>query len=428
MARFSIHERIDDLDAAQWNALAGQDAPHLRHEFLAAMEHHDCVGERFGWIPQHLALHDDQGQLIAAAPCYLKFNSYGEFVFDWAWADAYQRAGYRYFPKLVIASPYTPATAGRILTGDAPERSALAQALIQGARAHAERLRVSGLHWLFTSEEENHWLQREEHMPRLGCQFHWTNRSYRDFDDLLERFTAEKRKKVKRERRRVIEAGVQLRRVPGHAVTEAEWALFHQLYEDTFDKRGGIPTLTLPFFQEIAERMGDQLLLVFAEHGGASPQKLQSRQDQYQADPQPDAINPPQADTNRIVAAAFCLQGENSLYGRHWGCRQDFHSLHFEACYYQGLDHCISKGLERFEPGAQGEHKIPRGFLPTRTWSAHWIARPEFRIPIGNFLSHEIEAMEDYIEEMQERSPYKAGEDPRLDPIPEQHALSAGAG
>jgi len=377
MYQLTTHSSIDDIDPAAWNALAGDDLPFLRHEFLAAMEHHGCVGERFGWIPRHLALRDGVGDLVAAAPCYLKFNSYGEFVFDWAWADAYQRAGRRYYPKLVVASPYTPATGQRALTGDSPHRAALIDALVRGAVELAGQLGVSGLHWLFTAGDETEAMRNAGLMRRLGCQFHWRNRGYESFDHLLADFSAEKRKKVKRERRRVSEAGVRLRRVRGDQVSAAEWATFHRLYEDTFDKRGGIPTLTLPFFREIGRTMGEQLLLVFAEHDGA------------------------------IVAAAFCLQGANSLYGRHWGCSKEFHSLHFEACYYQGLDHCIEHGLARFEPGAQGEHKVPRGFLPTRTWSVHWIADETFRRPIGAFLEHEIAGVEDYIAEMEQHSPYK---------------------
>jgi predicted N-acyltransferase len=392
MYKLSTHGAIDEIRADDWNGLVGDDLPFLRHEFLAAMEHHGCVGERFGWIPRHLALRDEQHQLLAAAPCYLKSNSYGEFVFDWAWADAYQRAGRRYYPKLVIASPYTPATGRRILTGASPHRAELAAALIRGSVQIAEQLGVSGLHWLFTADDETEWMRQAGLMRRLGCQFHWHNHNYADFDHLLASFSAEKRKKVKRERRRVAEAGVRIRRVRGDAVSEAEWAVFHQLYEDTFDKRGGLPTLSLAFFREIGETMGEQLLLVFAEHGG------------------------------HIVAAAFCLLGSNSLYGRHWGCWKDFHSLHFEACYYQGLEHCIEHGLRRFEPGAQGEHKIARGFLPTRTWSAHWIADPAFAKPIGGFLAHEIEGMEDYIAEMDQRSPYK-----QLDPAPGGAAPVTGA-
>jgi uncharacterized protein len=377
MYKLTTHSAIADLPAEQWNRLAGDDSPFLRHEFLDAMERHACVGESLGWVPQHLALRDQDGRLVAAAPCYLKFNSYGEFVFDWSWADAYRRKGLRYYPKLVVASPYTPATGPRLLTGNSPERERYARTLIQGAIRVAEDAGVSSLHWLFTAGDEQTLLERQGLLRRVGCQFHWHNRDYGSFDDFLGTFTAEERKNVKRERRRVSEAGVRVRRILGDQVTEAEWATFHRLYCDTFDKRGGIPTFSLPFFQTIGETMGESLLLVLAEY-----------------------------DKN-IVAAAFDLIGARSLYGRHWGCFQDFHSLHFEACYYQGLEYCIENGLARFEPGAQGEHKVSRGFLPIPTWSAHWIADPAFHDAIARFVSLEAEGMDDYLQEMRTHSPYR---------------------
>jgi predicted N-acyltransferase len=380
MPTLTTHDAIDDLPAAEWDCLADPDTPFLRHAFLAALERQGCLGERYGWLPRHLALRDDHGTLVAAAPCYLKFNSYGEFVFDWAWADAYRRAGQDYYPKLVVASPYTPATGARILTGTSHRRAEHAAALVRGANEVAERLGVSSLHWLFTTEEETDWLEVAGLMRRMGCQFHWENRDYGTFEDLLATFSAEKRKKVRRERRRVAEAGIRFRLLRGYEVSEAEWALFHRLYCDTFDKRGGIPTLSLGFFREIGRTMGEHVLLVLAY---------------FQGEP---------------VAAAFNLIGTRSLYGRHWGCVADFHSLHFEACYYQGLDFCIANGLQRFEPGAQGEHKISRGFLPTPTWSAHWIADPRWRQPIGRFLRDELGYMEDYVAEMRGRSPYKAAD------------------
>jgi predicted N-acyltransferase len=379
MYKLTTHSAIADLPADQWNRLAGDDSPFLRHEFLDAMERHACVGESLGWVPQHLALRDQDDQLVAAAPCYLKFNSYGEFVFDWSWADAYRRKGLRYYPKLVVASPYTPATGPRLLTGNSPARERHARTLIQGAIRVAEAAGVSSLHWLFTADDEQTLLERQGLLRRVGCQFHWHNRDYGSFDDFLGTFTAEKRKKVKRERRRVSEAGVRVRRIRGDQVTEAEWATFHRLYCDTFDKRGGIPTFSLPFFQTIGETMGESLLLVLAEYD------------------------------NDIVAAAFNLIGARSLYGRHWGCFQDFHSLHFEACYYQGLDYCIENRLARFEPGAQGEHKVSRGFLPTPTWSAHWIADPVFHDAIARFVSLEAEGMDDYLQEMRTHTPYRQG-------------------
>jgi len=398
MYQLRVHPSIDEIPSTDWDALAGDDLPHLCHAFLLAMERHGCVGERYGWLPRHLGLYDDEERFVAAAPAYLKFNSYGEFVFDWAWADAYRRAGLAYYPKLVIASPYTPATGHRVLTGNATQRPELASSLVRGSVEVAGQLGASGVHWLFGSEEEAGWMRDAGLMPRLGCQFHWTNRGYADFDALLASFSAEKRKKIKRERRRVAEAEVRIRRVPGNLASDAEWAVFHRLYENTFDKRGGIPTLSLPFFREIGETMGERTLLVLAEHGG------------------------------EIVAAAFCLVGAHTLYGRHWGCSKEFHSLHFEACYYQGLEHCIEHGLGRFEPGAQGEHKVARGFLPTRTWSAHWLAEPGFREPIGHFLAHEVEAVEEYIGEMDARSPYRRSEPPIPAGAGDPGIVPAGAG
>ncbi|MBK1716768.1 GNAT family N-acetyltransferase [Thiocystis violacea] len=382
MYKLTTHSAIAEIPAADWNRLADPDTPFLRHEFLAAMETHGCVGERLGWIPQHLALRDAEERILALAPCYLKFNSYGEFVFDWSWADAYRRSGRAYYPKLVVASPYTPATGPRILTGSGPRSGEFALALIQGANQIAERLGVSSLHWLFTTEPETELLESRGLMRRVGCQFHWRNQGYATFDDFLGTLTAAKRKMIKRERRRVEESGLRIRRIPGQAVSESEWATFHQLYRDTFDKRGGLPTLTLPFFLSLAESMGDQLLLVLAYHG------------------------------QNIVAAAFDLVGRQSLYGRHWGCFQDYHSLHFEACYYQGLDYCIERGLARFEPGAQGEHKVSRGFLPTATWSAHWIADPRFGSAISGFLESETKSMDSYLAEMRGHSPYRADRPP----------------
>lgn len=378
MYRLTTHPAIAEIPARDWNALCDPDTPFLRHEFLDAMERHGCVGEGLGWAPYHLALRDEENRLLAVAPCYLKSNSYGEFVFDWSWADAYRRCGRQYYPKLIIASPYTPATGPRLLTGKTPLRQEYANALLRGAARIAEDTGISSVHCLFNADDEAAWFGAAGFMPRIGCQFHWHNRGYASFDDFLATFSAEKRKKVKRERRRVAEEGVVMRRVPGHEVSASEWASFHTLYQSTFDKLGGIPTLTLPFFQAIGDIMGRNLLLVFAYHG------------------------------QRLVAAAFNLVGEQSLYGRHWGCNADFHSLHFEACYYQGLDYCIENGLSRFEPGAQGEHKISRGFLPTKTWSGHWIADHTFRTAISRFLDQESGGVQRYLADMGSHSPFKS--------------------
>jgi len=378
--RITVAEDLSGVAAADWNALGATPYPFLRHEFLRALETEACLGERYGWIPQHLLAYEGP-RLVGAAPLYLKLNSYGEFVFDGSWADAYRRAGLSYYPKLVSAAPYTPATGPKLLVDPTADAVAVRRALADGATRLAEGLRVSSLHWLFSPIEEADWLASAGLLRRTGCQFHWENEGYADFEGFLATFSAEKRKKLKRERRRVVEDGIRFRLLRGDDASEGEWAFFHTLYADTFHRRGGIPTLSLGFFLRLAERVPQSVLLILAEHG------------------------------RRPVAAAFCLVGADTLYGRHWGCRETYHSLHFEACYYQGLDHCIRERLARFEPGAQGEHKISRGFLPTPTWSTHWIADARFRAAIDRFLAMETAAMSDYCAEMRSHSPYKARDD-----------------
>lgn len=378
--RVEIVDSLETVDTNEWNALGAAPYPFLRHEFLRALETHDAVSERYGWLPRHIIARDRDGALLGAVPLYLKTNSYGEFVFDWSWAEAYQRAGMDYYPKLVSAAPYTPATGPKLLLSEAAP-AGLADDLIRAAMSLATQLDVSSLHWLFTPPEETARLQAHGLMVRHGCQFHWHNHAYQDFDDFLATFASAKRKKIKRERRRVREAGITFRQLRGDQVSDAEWSTYHRLYESTFHKRGGMPTLSEGFFRAIAQRMPEGILLVLAYH------------------------------QQRIVAAAFNLVGEHSLYGRHWGCEEEFHSLHFEACYYQGLDFCIANGLAHFEPGAQGEHKVSRGFLPTTTYSAHWLADARFSEAVSHFLEHEREGMADYEVEMNAHSPYKATTD-----------------
>lgn len=375
-----IVERLADLDAADWNALGASPFPFLRHEFLTALEEDDCLGERYGWLPRHVTLWDAGDKLIGAVPLYLKFNSYGEFVFDWAWADAYARHGLGYYPKLVSASPYTPATGPKLLEHPQAPAGTRTQ-LIAATQALAEKLDVSSLHWLFTRPDENKALEASGLLRRVGCQFHWTNHGYPDFDAFLATLTSGKRKNIRKERRRVNDAGVSFRLLDGHSASGKDWTVFHRFYESTFDRRGGIPTLSRRFFEDIARTMPDRLLLVMCDLG------------------------------SEPVAASFCLVGDDTLYGRHWGCSAHVDNLHFEACYYQGIEFCIRRGLKRFEPGAQGEHKIPRGFLPTETLSAHWLADGQFRDAIARHLAHETAGMADYLEEMAARSPYRNAQD-----------------
>lgn len=369
---------LTDIPAAEWNALVPEQNPFLSHEFLSALERHGCVGEKTGWLPWHVVCRSEQGRLLGVAPLYLKFNSYGEFVFDWSWSEAHQRHGLPYYPKLVGAIPYTPVTSARLLLApEQPYPETVARAIVAYVLEQARDQHWSSVHWLFPTPAEIESFRHQDFLSRIGCQFHWRNRGYRDFSDLLDTFTAKRRKNIRRERRRVSEAGLSLQILHGREVSEAQWRVVYEFYCSTFRRLGGVPTLTLPFFQEISETLGEQLVLVLAFEQGQE------------------------------VAGAISFRSANTLYGRHWGCRADYDSLHFEACYYQGLDYCIRQGLQRFEPGAQGEHKIHRGFLPTLTYSAHWIAHPGFRRAIADFLDRETPAVRQYAQDLLQHSPYR---------------------
>jgi len=371
-------EHLSDLPAAEWNALVPDHHPFLAHVFLNALERHGCVGAAVGWHPWHITCRDDNGRLLGAAPLYLKTHSYGEFVFDWGWAEAYRRQGLPYYPKLVSAIPYTPVTSPRLLlmpNQSHPQQTA--QAIVNFTLEEGRRHQLSSIHWLFPAPVDLEPLLAQGFLPRLGCQFHWQNRGYRDFQDFLDTLTAKRRKNIHRERRLVREAGLELRILSGRDLSEAQWQTVHDFYRSTFHRLGGLPTLTLPFFQDIAQTLGDQLLVVLAFARG------------------------------REVAAALSFRSADTLYGRHWGCRADYDSLHFEACYYQGLEYCIRTGLQHFEPGAQGEHKIYRGFLPTLTHSTHWIAHPGFRNAVADFLARETPALQQYAGELLRHSPYR---------------------
>lgn len=375
--QFEVLKRFDEVEPAEWNALAGE-FPFLRHEFLSALQRHGCIGRDYGWIPYFLLLRDGPGgALMAAAPTFLKLNSFGEFVFDFAWAEAYERHGLRYYPKLVAAAPYTPATGPRLLVAPGQDRGRVAAALAAAVREHADELGVSSLHWLFPVERDLETLRADGLLIRDDIQYHWTNDGYTDFDAFLEAFTSRKRKKARRERRRVYEQGIEIVRRHGSEMDAEEWSLAHHFYASTFEKKWNIPVLTRDFFAELGRTMGDRIVVVFARIAG------------------------------RTVAAAILFRGGDTLYGRYWGCDADFHSLHFELCYYQGIEYAIEQGLQRFEPGAQGEHKIARGFLPTWTHSAHWIAEPAFRDAIADYLDRERRLLAGRFRELEADSPFR---------------------
>lgn len=349
--------------------------PFLRHEFLHAMEVHRCVGETFGWLPRHIGVYDDSDALLGAMPLYEKHNSYGEFVFDNAWADAYLRNGLPYYPKLVSAVPYTPARGQRLLVR--PEwQSEVYPLLLNRALQLTRQLGCSGFHCLFPLPEEHRFLNQHL-LSRHDCQFHWHNYQYGDFEEFLNRLTAKKRKNIRQERRRAFNSGVVIRRLDGHSATERDWRHFTRFYEQTFREKWGMATFNYEFFSEVARRIPDQVVLVLADIEG------------------------------RCVAGALMYRSDHALYGRHWGCIQQIDALHFEVCYYQGIEYCIEHGLDLFEPGAQGEHKMARGFLPATTKSSHWIVDERFRASIARYVQHEREAISDYMAMLSASSPYR---------------------
>jgi uncharacterized protein len=375
--RSAVHKRIADVDARQWNALNGTQVPFLRHEFFAALEHTGCVGTRTGWEPRYITLYDARG-LAAAAPAFAKAHSYGEFVFDFSWAQAYARVGRDYYPKLTVAVPFTPATGPRLLMRHDLDAVATGKALIEAIEAHAAEHSLSSAHALFLDEPGRAACERAGWLLRRDCQFHWHNRNYASFDAFLETFTAEKRKKAKRERRRVAEAGISFDTRMGGDLDGRLLDRVYGFHRDTFLRHGHEPYLTKSFFAEIAKTLGDALMIKVARHAG------------------------------RAVAAAIFFRSDDTLFGRYWGAEAEYHSLHFETCYHQGIEFCIEQGLERFEPGTQGEHKVARGFEPVLTWSAHYIADRRFRSAIDDYLGREGAAIDEYAAEVREHVPFRA--------------------
>jgi len=365
--------------AEQWNALDRQGSPFLRHEFLAGLERHGCADAASGWHPQHLVCTDGT-RLLGAMPLYLRDDSWGEFVFDWSWAEAWHRAGLPYYPKLTSAVPYTPATGPRLLVAPDADRDAVTRALVTAAIERTHALDASSLHVLFPAEADRAALHDAGLLWRRDCQFHWHNDGFADFDAFLATFSSAKRKKVRRERRRVTEGGVSHRVLHGGDMTPALWEAVYAFSARTFMRRGRPPYLSRAFFEHVGECMGESLVVIVAEL---------------------DA---------RPIAAAICFRGHDTLYGRYWGALGDFHSLHFETCYYQGIDYCIREGLARFEPGTQGEHKVSRGFTPVDTWSAHWLADTRFRGPVADFLQREDRYVRAYMSEVSAHVPFRRGD------------------
>ena len=373
-------DSLEHIQAGQWNAITGIDYPFLRHEFLYGLEQTGCARADTGWQGCHLLLRDAAG-VLAVMPLYLKSHSYGEYVFDWSWADAWQRSGLHYYPKLVSAIPFTPATGPRLCMREDADPATTWHAALDAIRGLAHKRGISSWHLLFPEQDVASSLLAAGLHRRTATQFHWFNRGYTSFDDFLADFTSRKRKSLRRERARVAEQGLTLRTLCGEEIGPREWQQFHHFYRMTYAKRSGHGGyLTREFFTQTAPRLGEQVIMVMAYLEG------------------------------RAVAGALYFRSSDTLYGRYWGCEQEYDCLHFETCYYQGIEYCIAHGLQKFDPGAQGEHKIQRGFRPVPTWSNHWIADPRLAAAVGDFTRSEEQHSAAYLRDAATLLPFRETE------------------
>lgn len=370
-----IASSLSEIGQVQWDALVGAQSeanPFLSFAFLHALHESGSACAETGWQPQFVTLWTND-RLDAAMPLYLKTHSYGEYVFDWAWADAYARNGLDYYPKLLSAIPFTPVSGNRLLAHDSASRQSLLQVLTD-LRQQPD---ISSSHILFPNEEEAHLLQAGGFFLRNGVQFHWHNPGYARFDDFLNTLEQKKRKNIRAERRKVGEAGISFRHVPGLWATESDWRFFKRCYDHTYRSHFSTPYLNLDFFFRIGGSMPRNVLLVIAEREG------------------------------KPIASALLIHDEKTLYGRYWGALEHHPCLHFETAYYQPLEFCIRQGIACFEGGAQGEHKMARGFLPRKTWSAHWLRNRAFSKAVEHYLAQESGGIEQYVDELNEHSPFR---------------------
>lgn len=367
---------LKHIPADQWDACAGNDNPTVSHAFLSSMEDSGSVTPKTGWQPQHLCVFDHEGKLTAAVPLYLKNHSYGEYVFDWGWADAYERAGGDYYPKLQCSVPFTPVTGPRMLLrpdADPELLDVLARGMMQVCHQNA----ISSVHVAFLTGQQWRHLGNHDWLMRTGEQFHWHNQGYRSFDEFLSALSSRKRKNIRKERARVAETGLVIRSLTGDDLTEDVWDAFYGFYRDTSGRKWGQAYLTRSFFSLISERMAEKIVMIVACADGVP------------------------------VAAALNLLGTGALFGRNWGCSGDHRFLHFELCYYRAIDYAIAHGLSRVEAGAQGPHKLQRGYLPVHTYSAHWIRDAGLRDAIGNYLKSERAQIDGEIRFLETHSPFR---------------------
>ena len=372
-----VVKSIDQVEAIEWDACAGSENPFVSHAFLNALEKSGAVDVESGWVPHHLIMVDQTDRLYGAAPIYLKSHSYGEYVFDHGWADAYERAGGRYYPKLIAAIPFTPVTGPRLLTRSDTETGEVEEALCAGMIEIANRYQLSSVHVTFAEQAHAACLERAGFVVRHSHQYHWMNRDYESFDAFLANLTSRKRKTIRKERQRIADAGITFKALTGPELTAGHWDTFYKFYADTYDRKWGVPYLNREFFEYVNETMAERLVLIMAYEEG------------------------------HPIAGAFNLLGDDAIYGRNWGCSHRYKFLHFETCYYQAIDFAISHGLARVEAGTQGPHKIQRGYEPVQTFSAHWIRDSGFRDAVESFLKRERAMESEEMNYLTDHTPFR---------------------
>ena len=372
-------ESIKNIDETIWNNLVDSDYPFMQHSFLLSLEESKCVGEGTGWYTFHLVVKEEE-DVIALMPMYIKTDSHGEFIFDWSWADAFYRNGMDYYPKLVSAIPFTPASGPRLCVLDESKRTHITSLIKEGLEEISIELGISSAHILLPEKKELTSYVDSGFSTRTSYSFHWFNNNYSDFDDFLKELTSRQRKNLRKERSKIFDQNIHMERIPGEDITEELWDSFFKFYQITYLKRGMQAYLNLDFFHKISERLPKSLLLVIAK----------------------------EAKTKGHLAGALNFCDSKNLYGRYWGCLEEYDSLHFESCYYQGIEHCIEMKLNKFDPGVQGEHKIKRGFLPVETFSSHWIKDDRFKKAIDDFLIREREHILEYNERCKSLLPFKS--------------------
>lgn len=376
----------EEIPTTAWDRLAPAGHPFLNADFLRISERHGAAGRPCGWLAQHLLARDAQGRIVGLLPLYLRANSHGDFIHDWAWASAYRESGRAYYPKLTSALPHTPASGPRLLVDTAADEAAVRRALIDAAKALAEAYDVSSWHVAFPAAEEREVLRAAGLLLSHHVQFHWHAGNMQNFDDYLAAFTAEKRRKVRAERRRVRESGLRIEVCHGDEVAAAEWPALHALYASTFEKYGNYPVFSAACFAELAAVLGRKMVAFIARDG------------------------------KQAVAVALCFRGADTLYGRYWGCLGSYHSLHFELCFYQGIEYCLRTGLRRFEPGAGGEHKVARGFVPAVVYSCHWLRDPLMHALIARHLQQQEQLVAAYRDDAAEHLPFRNTQAPTREP------------